>query len=182
MINIPNALTLLRILLVPLFLSLVADGSMKLALIVFVAAGITDGIDGLIARLTDSRTELGAHLDPLADKLLLVSAFIAMGLIGYVPLQLMILVIMRDVVILGGYITSAILVGKAMEMNPSVWGKATTFFQITTVSLVMVSESGWLVIPADALTLVFVVTGTLTIVSGIGYVFDGIRWYQTVEP
>ena len=76
MLNIPNALTFLRILAVPLFLSLLADGRYQPALIVFALAGLTDALDGAVARLTDTRTELGSYLDPFADKLLLVSAFI----------------------------------------------------------------------------------------------------------
>ncbi|RMF25614.1 MAG: CDP-alcohol phosphatidyltransferase family protein, partial [Deltaproteobacteria bacterium] len=130
MLNIPNTITLMRLFAVPVFLSLLADGDYRLALIVFVIAGLTDAVDGAVARLTDTRTELGAHLDPLADKLLLVSAFITLGILGAVPVQLMIVVIVRDTVILGGFVLSAIVVGKSITVAPSVWGKLTTFFQI----------------------------------------------------
>ncbi len=108
MLNIPNSITLLRILAVPIFLSLLVDGSYAMALAVFVVSGISDAVDGAIARMTDTRTELGAHLDPLADKLLLVSSYVALGILGLVPTQLMITVILRDIVILGGYIFTAV--------------------------------------------------------------------------
>ena len=182
MINIPNAITLARILLVPLFLSLLAEGSNKMALCVFVAAGLSDGIDGTIARLTDTRTTLGAHLDPLADKLLLVSAYIALAILGMIPQQLMIFVLVRDAVILGGFLLSAAVVGRSIPMNPSIWGKMTTFLQISAVTLVLLDRSTWLLVPARYLDVVFVATSAACVVSGAGYVIDGIRWYQSIEP
>ncbi len=171
----------MRLFAVPVFLSLLADGDYRLALIVFVIAGLTDAVDGAVARLTDTRTELGAHLDPLADKLLLVSAFITLGILGAVPVQLMIVVIVRDTVILGGFVLSAIVVGKSITVAPSVWGKLTTFFQILSVSLVLVARSRWFAIPHPTMPLVFVLTGLLTFASGVHYVVYGIRWYQAVE-
>jgi cardiolipin synthase len=178
-LNLPNTLTLFRILLVPLFLSLLVQGNVRTALVVFVAAGLTDAIDGALARLMNSQTNLGAHLDPAADKLLLVSSFIALGFLGKVPLPLMIMVIMRDVVILGGFLLSAVLTGKTMAMRPSVWGKLTTFVQILTVALVLLAASEWVAVPVIVLSVAFVATGALSVVSGVGYVADGIRWYQS---
>jgi cardiolipin synthase len=179
LLNLPNTLTLFRILLVPLFLSLLVQGNVRTALVVFVAAGLTDAIDGALARLMNSQTNLGAHLDPVADKLLLVSSFIALGFLGKVPLPLMIMVIMRDVVILGGFLLSAVLTGKSMAMHPSVWGKLTTFVQILTVALVLLAASAWVAVPAVVLSGAFVATGALSVVSGVGFVADGIRWYQS---
>lgn len=180
MINIPNAITLLRILMVPLFLSFLAEGSIDLALVVFVAAGVSDGIDGAIARITDTRTELGAHMDPAADKLLLVSAFIALGIKEMVPLRLMILVIVRDVVILGAYLASAAMAGQSMPMQPTLWGKLSTFLQITCVGLVLLKYAEWLVAPPSLLTSVFIATGVTAVISGAGYMIDGLRWYQRI--
>lgn len=180
MLNIANTITLLRIVAVPIFLSLLVDGSYRAALAVFVAAGLSDGIDGAIARLTDSRTELGAHLDPLADKLLLVSSFITLGILEHVPVQLMITVIMRDIVILGGYVTSAVVTGQPMEMRPSVWGKGTTFLQILSVTLVLVGLAGLIKIAPVVLATTFSLTAIACFVSGAGYVIDGIRWYNQV--
>ena len=180
MLNLPNTITLLRIVAVPFFLSLLVDGAYGAALAVFISAGVSDGIDGAIARLTNARTELGAHLDPLADKLLLVSSFVALGVLGFVPIQLMITVIMRDVVILGGYITTAVVTGRPMEMRPSVWGKLTTFLQIASVTMVLIQLAGLVSIGSFSLGVLFGVTAAACFVSGAGYVVDGIRWYNQV--
>jgi len=180
-INIPNAITLLRILMVPLFLSFLAEDSIDLALIVFIAAGISDGIDGAVARLTDSRTELGAHMDPAADKLLLVSAFIALGIKEMVPLPLMILVIVRDVVILGAYLISAAMAGQSMPMQPTLWGKLSTFLQLTCVAMVLLKYAGWLAVAPSLMTSVFISTGVIAAISGAGYMRDGLRWHQRIE-
>ncbi|MFQ5477257.1 MAG: CDP-alcohol phosphatidyltransferase family protein [Candidatus Binatia bacterium] len=178
MINLPNTLTLMRILAVPAFLSMLTEGRYQLALIIFMAAGATDALDGAIARLTDTRTELGAHLDPLADKLLLLSSFIALGILGEIPLRLMIMVIVRDVVILGGFSLSALLVGRSMPMSPTLPGKLTTFAQLVTVSAVMLVLAEWIKPPPGFLTITFITTGLLTLFSGIDYVRLGLTWYQ----
>lgn len=179
MINLPNALTLGRILAVPLFLSLLAEGESEAALLVFIAAGITDAVDGMIARMWDMRTDLGAHIDPLADKLLVVSSFIALGILGLVPRWLMIVVILRDVVILGGYLMTAVAVGRAMEMAPSLAGKLTTFTQLLSVTLALVDNAGWWDVPTTFLMGVFVATAAASFWSGGGYVLRGMRWYNS---
>ncbi len=181
MINLPNSLTLLRILAIPFFLSLLVEGEHQLALILFIAAGLTDAIDGFIARMFDMRTELGAHLDPLADKLLVLSAFIALGVLEAVPLPLMIVVIMRDVVILGGYLMTAALVGQAMEMAPSASGKLTTFTELLSITLVLLDLAGWWRTPEAFLNALFLVTAAACFVSGCGYVVRGLSYYQESE-
>ncbi len=181
MLNLPNALTLLRILAVPLFLSFVVEHEYALAFTVFFAAGVTDGIDGVLARMWNQRTELGAHLDPLADKLLVLSAFIALGAQGAVPLQVMIIVILRDVVILGGYLLTAAVVGTPMPMRPSLWGKLTTFTQLSTVTMVLAAQAAWWV-PAELLMNgIFTATAVACFVSGSGYVMEGLAYYQAHE-
>lgn len=182
MLNVPNILTLLRILAVPLFLSLLVEGEYDAALTIFIAAGITDAVDGMIARMWNLRTELGAHLDPLADKLLVVSSFIALGIMGAVPRPLMIVVIMRDVVILGGFLLTAAIVGKSMEMHPSLAGKLTTFTQLLSVTLVLVNLAQWWNVPPTFLTGVFVATGCASFWSGSGYVLRGLKWYAASGP
>ncbi|HXC50502.1 MAG TPA: CDP-alcohol phosphatidyltransferase family protein [Candidatus Limnocylindrales bacterium] len=181
MFNIPNVLTLLRIFAVPVFLSLLVEGENDWALTVFIAAGITDAIDGMVARMFNMRTELGAHMDPLADKLLVVSSFIALGIMGLVPRPLMIVVITRDVVILGGFLLTAAIVGKSMEMKPSLSGKLTTFTQILSVTLVLVDLAAWWDVPTFVLNCVFIATGLASFVSGGGYVLRGMRWYAASE-
>jgi cardiolipin synthase len=182
MLNAPNVLTLVRIMCVPLFLSLLADGDYRFALAVFVIAGITDGLDGMLARLTNARTQLGAHLDPAADKLLLTSTYITLGILGDVPIQLMILVVVRDVIILGGFLLSGAVVGQYMEMAPSVWGKATTCLQILSVIGVLTTRAAFMPLEPSRLAVLFVVTGAITVVSGADYVWRGIRWYQAGPP
>lgn len=177
MFNIPNVLTLARILAVPLFLSLLVEGENDAALAVFVAAGITDAVDGMVARMWHQRTELGAHMDPLADKLLVVSSFIALGIMGLVPRPLMIVVITRDVVILGGFLLTAALVGKSMEMSPSLSGKLTTFTQLLSVTLALVDLAQWVDVPTVVLNAVYIATGITSIISGSGYVLRGMKWY-----
>ncbi|MFN2427605.1 MAG: CDP-alcohol phosphatidyltransferase family protein [Candidatus Binatia bacterium] len=182
MFNIPNVLTLARILAVPLFLSLLVEGENDAALAIYLLAGLTDAIDGMIARTWNMRTELGAHMDPLADKLLVVSSFIALGIMGLVPRPLMIIVITRDVVILGGFLLTAAIVGKSMEMKPSLSGKLTTFTQLLSVTLVLIDLAQWFDIPTDVLNAVFIATGLASFVSGSGYVLRGMRWYAATEP
>ncbi len=178
MLNVPNALTFLRILAVPLFLSLLADGRYQPALIVFAVAGLTDALDGAVARLTDSRTELGSYLDPLADKLLLVSAFITLGIIGAIPASLMITVLVRDVVIIGGYLFAATVMEQPMAMTPTIWGKTTTFTQLMTVALVLLGLAGWFTLAPNTLLAAFIITATATVISGIHYVAFALRKYQ----
>lgn len=180
MLNIPNTITLLRIVAVPFFLSLLVEGSYQAALIVFIVTGLSDGVDGAIARLTNTRTELGAHLDPLADKLLLVSSFIALGVLDLVPIQLMITVILRDIVILGGYITNAVVTGHPMEMKPSLWGKLTTFLQIASVTVVLARLAELVELSPPLLAGLYSVTAAACFISGAGYVIEGIRWYNHI--
>jgi len=140
-LNLANQLTLLRLVLVPAFALLVVYGEFGWALVVFVSAGLTDGLDGLIARLTNSRTALGAFLDPLADKLLLVTTFVVLslpgiGLTNRLPVWLTVLIISRDVVI----VATVAIVNLAMgprTFTPSIYGKAATATYIVYASVVM---------------------------------------------
>ena len=136
-----NQLTILRIVLIPAFVLLVVYGRLGAALLVFVTAGATDAFDGLIARLTGQRTSLGAWLDPMADKLLLVTTFIVLTLPGitltnHLPLWLTVAVISRDVVIVGVVAVVNLAVGPR-TFRPSFLGKATTAAFIVTSVVVM---------------------------------------------
>lgn len=175
-LNIPNTLTLLRIVAIPCFLILLEDGRYREALAVFVAAGITDGLDGAIARLTHTKTRLGAFLDPAADKALLVSSFIALGFMHEVPRWLVVIVISRDAMIVCGYFMLFMLTGQTMEVRPSVWGKLSTALQLLAVSTVLVS----LVSPAlqDSAfeRVLFPVSGFVAAVAGLQYMARGLVW------
>ena len=137
-LTLANQLTILRIMLIPAFVLLVVYGYLGWALMVFLVAGITDAPDGLIARLTGQRTSLGAWLDPMADKLLLVTTFIVLTLPGvplanHIPLWLTVFVISRDVVIVG-VVAIVSLVSGPRTFTPSILGKlATATFIVTSV-------------------------------------------------
>ena len=140
-LTVPNQLTILRIFLVPVFVLLLVYGYLGWALVTFLAAGATDALDGLIARKAGQRTTLGAWLDPMADKLLLVTAFIVLTLPGvpltnHIPLWLTVLVISRDVVIVGVVAAVSLSMGPR-TFRPSVLGKAATATFILTSIIVM---------------------------------------------
>lgn len=174
-ISLPNILTLARILLTPFFIILLLQRQFNSALLVFVAAGITDGLDGLIARLLNQRTALGAYLDPIADKLLLVSAYICLPILDSIPGWLGVIVISRDVIILLG-IAIFTLTAKRYEVRPTFISKCTTTAQIVTVGIALLDPSRF---GAPLLSpVVFWITGGLTTLSGLHYIFFGMRILQ----
>src|SRR6188472_4756711 len=129
-LTLANQLTILRILIVPLFVILVVYGMLGAALLAFMVAGLTDALDGLIARRAGQRTSLGAWLDPMADKLLLVATFIVLTiptipLTNHLPLWLTVSVISRDIVIIAVVAVVNLAVGPR-TFRPSIWGKMTT--------------------------------------------------------
>ncbi len=177
-LNVPNFLTILRIVAIPAFLILLEDFRYREALAVFVAAGITDGLDGAIARLTHTKTTLGAFLDPAADKALLVSAFIALGFMHAVPRWLVVLVISRDVVIVLGYFLLFVMTGQRMDVQPSVGGKASTALQLLSVTLVLLGLIDPQLVSSGVETTVFYGTGALASAAGLQYMYRGLAWLQ----
>jgi cardiolipin synthase len=175
-LNVPNVLTLVRILTIPGFLILLTSGRPGLALAVFVAGGVTDALDGAIARLTDTKTELGAILDPLADKLLLLSSFCVLALMELVPNWLTVLVLFRYVFLLAGYLFLFVFTGEWIEVRPSVVGKVTTFFQLASVTVVLVSVCWPEAVPLGVRGTLFVAAGTATALSGLQYMGRGLHW------
>lgn len=168
--NLPNILTLTRVLMIPFFVIFIINKNFGWALITFIIAGITDGIDGLIARITHQRTELGAYLDPIADKLLLFSAFITLAIVEIIPSWLVVIVITRDVIILVGFLVM-LLTNYDPKINPSLLSKITTVFQILTIALVLLT--GYY--PAIKQLSVIAIYGTaiITILSGTQYIYIG---------
>ncbi|MBO6719347.1 MAG: CDP-alcohol phosphatidyltransferase family protein [Rhizobiaceae bacterium] len=134
--TIPNFITLLRFFLVPAIVYAILVDEMAWALAGFLIAGISDGIDGFIARQFNQRSELGAYLDPIADKLLLVSVFVVLGLMGELPLWLVIAAVSRDLLIVGAVVLSSI-VGTPVEMKPLFVSKANTAMQIVLAAVVL---------------------------------------------
>ncbi len=177
-LTIPNILTLLRIIAIPAFLILLEDLRFREALAVFVAAGITDGLDGAIARLTHTKTTVGAFLDPAADKGLLVSAFIALGFMHTVPRWLVVIVISRDAVIVLGYFLLFVITQERMEVQPSVSGKASTALQLLSVTVVLVSLIDVHVLSPAVREATFYATGAVTTLAGLQYMYRGLAWLQ----
>jgi cardiolipin synthase len=176
MLNVPNALTLLRIVAIPIFLTLLTEERYTEALIVMAAAVVTDAADGAIARLTNQKTTLGAYLDPLADKMLLLSAFITLAFLNAVPTWLTVLVISRDVLIVVGFFLLFVLTQRTMEIRPSAFGKGATFFQALSVVAVLADLANVATLTTLWLTVLFVVAGTVTAAAGLQYMYRGIVW------
>ena len=171
-LNVPNVLTLARILLTPLFIICLIRGAYQAALAIFILAGVTDGLDGLLARVLNQRTSLGAYLDPVADKFLLISAFVALAIQRMIPAWLTVVVISRDLVI---FIGIAILELSKVNYRiaPSMVSKCTTVAQLTTIFLLLLSIQTSVV--EHALAPVYGLTAVLSMVSGLHYVYLGIQ-------
>jgi len=134
--TIPNLITTLRIVLTPVFVIYVINDELIMGLIILIITGLSDGIDGLVARLFNQKSILGAYLDPLADKIILISAFIALSIRDFLPSWLTVMVISRDILILIG-IFILFLNEKKIEISPVVSSKITTCLQFLTVILVL---------------------------------------------
>jgi len=170
--NLPNYITLVRIVLIPFFINLMIYGYYRSALAVFAAACVTDALDGLIARVTNSITELGALLDPIADKLLILSAFVTLALLGMLPVWLVIIVVSRDVILVLGSLVIYFL-RHELRARPSFIGKATTVLQLLVVILSLVmkafgNDMAWMQI-------LHWTTAVFTMASGIQYVVRGTK-------
>ncbi len=138
---IPNLISLARIMLVPMVFGALIDARFGLALALFFAAGFSDGVDGLLARRFDWHTELGAILDPIADKLLLLATFTALASVELVPLWFAAIVILRDLIIMGGAITYHFVVGD-LEGRPTLVSKLNTVLLLLYVLLVLIAAAG----------------------------------------
>ena len=138
--NAANLLTASRLVMAPLAVRAILLGQYRLALGIFVAAAVTDGLDGLVARRLGRLTRLGAWLDPIADKVLLSSAYLALGIAGALPWWLVGIILGRDILILAGA-AAALLLTRERSFPPSVWGKLSTFVQLFTAVFVMVARA-----------------------------------------
>jgi cardiolipin synthase (CMP-forming) len=177
--SIPNIITLARIILVPIIVWAIASGEMEIAFGIFVIAGLSDAIDGFLAKRFDMTSELGALLDPLADKALLVSIYIALGIWGAIPRWIVILVVSRDIMIVAAVIVSW-LFGKPVEMKPLMVSKLNTVAQVAFAALVLASLGfGFKPAPYDLILMVFVTVFTLISVSL--YLVEWVRHMGTIE-
>jgi len=181
LINIANALTAFRVLLVPVFAHLLISGRIRLALIVFAACGISDALDGLLARLLKQRTVVGFYLDPIADKLLMATSFIVLAYVKIIPDWLTILVISRDIFILVGSILILLLLDSG-KIKATFSSKLNTAVQILTVIYFLAMHAfpdvAGFIPPGAKETVTDGVVGRCaltTALSGVHYLFIGMR-------
>ncbi len=167
--QIPNLLTLTRIAACPVLVLLLNEQNYPLALVLFVVAGITDGLDGYIAKRFNYVSRFGTVLDPVADKLLIASTYIMLAILGDIPFWLLIVVMFRDLVIVVGYFIFS-MIGIDLPVRPTYSSKINTFMQISLMIFVLLEKAIWLQIPVIENLLILSVLVT-TIVSGAQYVW-----------
>lgn len=178
MLNLPNFLTLIRLVAIPFFLVLLSSGLYLEATIVFAFGALTDALDGAVARMTHQQTLLGAYLDPAADKLLVMSSFVMLGVIGQIPPWLVVLAISRDIIILFGYGTIYFITGERLEVQPSPVGKLNTLFQLLTVAAALLLLFDTEIVNGRLYGTLIYATATTTVISGLQYIYRGLVWLQ----
>lgn len=171
--TLPNLITLMRFFLVPGVVLALLDERMDWALAGFLVAGISDGVDGFIARRYNQRSELGAYLDPIADKLLLVSVFVVLGYMGELPLWLVVGAVSRDALIVGAVLLSTIM-GNPVAVRPLMVSKANTAVQITLAAFVLAVLAFGADFPLVRQGLV-ILSGLLTAASAGAYLVGWLR-------
>jgi cardiolipin synthase len=172
-LSIPNLITLGRILLVPVVVWAIMSNAMWIAFVLFVVAGISDGVDGYLAKRFNMTTELGAYLDPLADKALIVSIYLTLGINGDIPRWLVILVVSRDILIVGGIMLSW-LMGNPLKIRPLLVSKLNTVAQIVFACVVLGSLGFNYQVPVFKLVLMGFVA-VLTLLSIAAYLAEWVR-------
>jgi len=171
-LNVPNTLTIVRIVIIPVFLTAIVYKRYSYAFYLFIVAAVTDIFDGLFARLKDQRTSLGMFLDPLADKFLIVTAIIILSVYGRIPKWLAIIVISRDIIVVIGWFLLYLVTGSA-KVEPSLPGKATIWVQSIFIAYVLMNMTFFYM---PALYPVFQwITAGITIISGLHYIYRGFR-------
>ena len=170
--NLPNILSFLRIFCSPLFIWLMFENHTSWALWLFAVAGLTDALDGFVAKQFGMETELGRYLDPLADKLLLLAGFVSLTSLEFLPLWLMLLVVTRDIIIVGGALVYQVLTG-SLHIEPLWSSKLNTVVQMGLLLLVLINLTHG-VLPMLLEPMVWL-TATTTLISGSGYVLEWSR-------
>ena len=178
--TVPNLITTIRIILTPIFVIYIINDELISGLIILIISGVSDGIDGFLARLFNQKSKLGAYLDPLADKIILISAFVTLSLKGFLPAWLTVMVISRDIMILMG-ILIMFLNGMKIVIRPAIASKITTCLQFITVILVLSREffSGF----EKYYPVLFYLTAFFTIVSFLQYMYQWFKFaWDAKEP
>lgn len=168
--TVANMITVLRVILVPIFVIYMINGRIFASLVIFGIASVSDAVDGFLARIFHQKSNLGAHLDPLADKILLTTAYVTLAVFKMIPSWLTVLIISRDVIILLGVLVFY-LTHYPVTIHPSILSKATTCIQLATVLIVL--SSGYIDIPFFN-PYMFWLAGLLTIASGLQYIRIGL--------
>ena len=174
---LPNLITILRILVIPVFVWVLLKEDYLLAMILFWAAGLSDGLDGFIAKRFNLVTRLGAILDPLADKLLMFTAYILLAILGHIPVWLLLSVAYRDFLLLSGFFIYTSTFGP-LKVKPSLLSKINTVFQIALIVSVLWQQAGASILQPLTLALIVVVFAT-TVASSVHYLW--IWGFQGVE-
>ena len=172
-LNIPNSLTMLRIVIIPVFVTTLIYGRYRYALYLFIAAGLTDMLDGLFARLADQKTPLGTFLDPLADKFLLVTSFILFAIYGWIPKWLAIAVISRDLIVVIGWFLLFMITHSA-RVEPVMTGKIAIALELVVLAYILLSINNSSLFPPLPKA-VFLLTAAVTSVSGLHYIYRGFK-------
>ncbi len=170
--NIPNTLTIGRIVIIPIFITAIVYKRYNYALYLFIVAALTDIFDGLFARLKNQKTALGTFLDPLADKFLLVTSFIVLSTYGWIPKWLTITVISRDIIVIIGWFL-LYLITDTTNVEPSLLGKATIWIQSILIAYVLI-DINLLSLPNMPPLLLWMTAG-ITILSGLHYIYKGLK-------
>jgi cardiolipin synthase len=174
-VNVPNTLSILRILSIPVFVIFLLYDRFFVALLIFIGAGITDGLDGLIARVFNQKTAIGAYLDPIADKLMLITSFIVLAILRIIPGWLTVIVISRDVIILLGVLLLQ-LTSHKVEIKPIFIGKASTVMQLVTIAWALVTQFS--MVMKSVFPAIIWVTAGLTALSGLFYIYIGTKYFN----
>ena len=182
MLNLPNFLTLIRILTIPFFLVYLSYHRYLEALIIFVLGGVTDFLDGLAARVMHQQTALGSYLDPIADKLLVITSFIMLGLIDGIPEWLAVVVVSRDILILIGYAIIYVLVEERLQVKPTFIGKSSTMLQLVTLGFALALLHDPAFIDRWLWNVLVGATAVTTVISGLQYLYRGLVWLQNKAP
>src|SRR5258708_7688926 len=178
-VSIPNLITLARILLVPVVVWAITSGEMRIAFLLFFAAGVSDAVDGFLAKRFGMATELGAYLDPVADKAMIVSIYVALGIAEAIPRSLVILVVSRDIMIVGAVMLSW-LVDKPVALKPLLVSKANTEARIV-VALVWLGAVGFRFDAEVAIAMLTALVAALTLLSIAFYVAEWVRHMNAVD-
>mgnify|MGYP002133255307 CR=1 FL=1 len=177
--NLPNFISLARLFSVPLIVSLILSNQLMSAFLFFTLAGLSDALDGFLARIFKSRTTLGAYLDPLADKALLVGVFVALGFTRLIDMWVVILVVFRDILIIGGILLLFLCKG-TIEMKPLMISKINTVVQLLYALFILGQGEILLGIPHLNMYFGYVVALT-TMFSGVNYVRVGLTYFNTMD-